>query len=82
MLSQGEHLRLDVTRGLLNLPPPAPTRRERLENDLSIPAPLQQLAAEDTGSGRSLNHCHSFIGRGSLWGRGGGGGSLARRVIR
>lgn len=47
-----------------------PPRRGRSENELSIPPRQQQLAGEDIGSGRSLNHCQRFIGRGSL----GGGG--------
>lgn len=62
----GRTLETGCNKGALKFTP-VPPRRERFQNELSIPPMQQQLAAEDIGSGRGLNHCHRFIGRGSLW---------------
>lgn len=57
-----EHLRLDVTQGLLNLSEPQgnPLRKWALS------VLLLQLAVKDISSRRNLNHCHRFICRGSV----------------
>lgn len=55
----GRTLETGCNKGALKSTP-VPLRRERLENELSIPPWLQQLAVEDTGSGRGLKSLSPF----------------------